>query len=67
MDVEELILGVIINYIFRFDLANALLVFTSSVITASMASFCLGIIMIGVIIGIFKFTFFKKESGVCTY
>ena len=39
------------NSIFRFDLANALLVFTSSVITASMASFCLGIIMIGVIIG----------------
>ena len=39
------------NSIFRFDLGNALLVFTSSVITASMASFCLGIIMIGVIIG----------------
>ena len=35
----------------RFDLAEALLVFTSSVLTASMASFCLGIIMIGVIIG----------------
>ena len=47
---DMLILGYY-NSIFRFDLANALLVFTSSVITASMASFCLGIIMIGVIIG----------------
>merc|ERR1711953_257034 len=34
----------------KFDLAQALLLSTSSILTASMASFCLGVIMIGVII-----------------
>ena len=34
----------------RFDLTEALLLCTSSILTASLASFCLGVIMIGVII-----------------
>ena len=34
----------------KFDLTQALLLSTSSILTASMASFCLGVIMIGVII-----------------
>ena len=34
----------------KFDLNHALLLSTSSVLTASLASFCLGVIMIGVII-----------------
>ena len=40
---------------------DALLLFTSSIFTASMASFSLGVVMIGVIIGNFLSYIMKKK------
>ena len=40
-----------IIHLFRFDIDQAFLLTTSSVVTASLASFTLGVIMILVVIG----------------